>query len=46
VGFFDVIKNQVAKYREIDIVSRLLVGVVSGGMAAVIACPAEVWPLP
>eukprot|EP00961_Rhodomonas_salina_P251991 3406658-Rhodomonas_salina.1 len=32
---------EVAKYREIDIWSRLLVGVVSGGMAAVIACPAE-----
>jgi len=42
VGFFDVIRDQVAKYREIDIWSRLLVGVVSGGMAAVIACPAEV----
>jgi solute carrier family 25 oxoglutarate transporter 11 len=31
-----------AKYRPTDFLSRLVVGVVSGGMAAVISCPAEV----
>jgi len=42
IGFYDLIRDQVKKYREIDIWARLGVGVVSGGMAALIACPAEV----
>lgn len=42
LGLFEVMRDFLAKYRENDIFSRLAVGVVSGGMAAVISCPAEV----
>ena len=41
VGFFEVLRDEMAKYRPTDFLSRLVVGVVSGGMAAVISCPAE-----
>ncbi len=41
-GLFEVIRDEVAKHRETDFVSRLFSGVVSGGLAAMISCPAEV----
>ena len=41
-GLFEVMRDEAAKYRPTDIWSRLGVGVVSGGCAAVISCPAEV----
>jgi len=41
-GLFEVFRNEMAKYRPTDIWSRLSVGVVSGGIAALISCPAEV----
>mmetsp|Transcript_41191 Transcript_41191/g.99565 ORF Transcript_41191/g.99565 Transcript_41191/m.99565 type:complete len:298 (-) Transcript_41191:138-1031(-) len=42
LGLFESMRDEVAKYRPMDIWSRLGVGVVTGSMAAVIACPAEV----
>mmetsp|Transcript_13584 Transcript_13584/g.22376 ORF Transcript_13584/g.22376 Transcript_13584/m.22376 type:complete len:246 (-) Transcript_13584:509-1246(-) len=41
-GLFEVIRDQVSKYREVDFASRLFSGVTSGAMAALISCPAEV----
>ena len=41
-GLFEVFRDELAKYRQTDIWSRLVTGCVSGGMAAVISCPAEV----
>jgi solute carrier family 25 oxoglutarate transporter 11 len=41
-GLFEVFRDTLAKYRETDFASRLLVGVLSGGCAALISCPAEV----
>jgi len=41
-GLYEVFRDQLAKYRETDIWSRLLVGCLSGGAAAFISCPAEV----
>jgi len=41
-GLFEVFRDELAKYRTTDIWSRLFVGVVSGGAAAYISCPAEV----
>lgn len=41
-GFFEVFRDTMAKYRETDFLSRLSCGVVSGGLAAAISCPAEV----
>lgn len=41
-GFFEVFRDTLAKYRETDFLSRLICGVVSGGVAAAISCPAEV----
>ena len=41
-GLFEVLRDEMAKYRPTDIWSRLSVGVVSGAMAAIISCPAEV----
>lgn len=42
VGLFEVVRDEIAKYRKTDIWSRLLTGVLSGGMAALISCPSEV----
>eukprot|EP00285_Hemiselmis_virescens_P000077 CAMPEP_0173378594 /NCGR_PEP_ID=MMETSP1356-20130122/1740_1 /TAXON_ID=77927 ORGANISM="Hemiselmis virescens, Strain PCC157" /NCGR_SAMPLE_ID=MMETSP1356 /ASSEMBLY_ACC=CAM_ASM_000847 /LENGTH=299 /DNA_ID=CAMNT_0014331715 /DNA_START=56 /DNA_END=955 /DNA_ORIENTATION=- len=42
LGFFELMRDEVAKYRPMDIWSRLGVGVVTGAMAAAISCPAEV----
>ena len=42
LGLFEVIRDELAKYRETDIFSRLISGCISGGMAALIACPVEV----
>eukprot|EP00123_Amoebidium_parasiticum_P005475 comp16659_c0_seq1/m.14870 comp16659_c0_seq1/g.14870 ORF comp16659_c0_seq1/g.14870 comp16659_c0_seq1/m.14870 type:complete len:300 (-) comp16659_c0_seq1:345-1244(-) len=41
-GLYEVFRDQMAKYRETDILSRVINGVLSGGCAAVISCPAEV----
>lgn len=42
VGMFETLRDQVTKYRELDLVTRLLVGCTSGAIAAVVSCPAEV----
>ena len=42
IGLFEVFRDEMAKYRQTDIWSRLSTGMVSGGIAALISCPAEV----
>lgn len=42
LGLFEVFRDEMAKYRPTDIWSRLSTGIVSGGIAALISCPAEV----
>jgi len=41
-GLFELFRDSLAKYRQTDFWSRLLVGCASGGAAALISCPAEV----
>jgi solute carrier family 25 oxoglutarate transporter 11 len=41
-GFFEVFRDEMAKYRETDFISRAIAGVTSGGVAALISTPAEV----
>jgi len=41
-GLFEVFRDEMAKYRPTDIWSRLITGCFSGGIAALISCPAEV----
>lgn len=41
-GLFEVLRDGIAKHRKTDIWSRLTAGCVSGGLAALISCPAEV----
>jgi len=41
-GLFEVFRDSLAKYRQTDFWSRLFVGCASGGIAALISCPAEV----
>jgi solute carrier family 25 oxoglutarate transporter 11 len=41
-GLFEVIRDKVSQYREVDFASRLFSGVTSGALAALISCPAEV----
>lgn len=41
-GIFEILRDEMAKYRPTDIYSRLFVGCISGGIAAFISCPAEV----
>ena len=41
-GLFEVFRDEMAKYRPTDIYSRLITGCISGGIAALISCPAEV----
>lgn len=41
-GLFEVLRDEMAKIRPTDFWSRLITGCVSGGIAAVISCPAEV----
>jgi solute carrier family 25 (mitochondrial oxoglutarate transporter), member 11 len=41
-GLFEVIRDRLAEHRETDVYSRLLAGCSSGGLAALISCPAEV----
>lgn len=41
-GLFELFRDELAKYRTIDFASRLFTGVISGGIAALISCPAEV----
>ena len=42
IGLFEVFRDEMSKYRQTDIWSRLSTGMVSGGIAALISCPAEV----
>eukprot|EP00596_Hydrurales_sp_CCMP1899_P000843 CAMPEP_0119036044 /NCGR_PEP_ID=MMETSP1177-20130426/3447_1 /TAXON_ID=2985 /ORGANISM="Ochromonas sp, Strain CCMP1899" /LENGTH=307 /DNA_ID=CAMNT_0006995211 /DNA_START=105 /DNA_END=1025 /DNA_ORIENTATION=- len=42
LGLFEVFRDELAKYRPTDIWSRLSTGMISGGIAAIISCPAEV----
>lgn len=42
LGLFELLRDELAKYRPIDFASRLFTGCISGGMAALISCPAEV----
>jgi len=41
-GLFELFRDNLAKYRQTDIWSRLVVGCASGGVAALVSCPAEV----
>ena len=41
LGLFEVFRDEMAKYRTTDFFSRLFTGCVSGGLAALISCPAE-----
>jgi len=41
-GLFQIFRDTLAQYREVDFFSRLGCAVVSGGMAACISCPCEV----
>jgi len=42
LGLYEVFRNFSLKFREVDLASRLLCGILSGGCAAIISCPAEV----
>ena len=42
LGLFEVFRDEMAKYRPTDVWSRLSTGMVAGGIAALISCPAEV----
>jgi len=41
-GIFEVLRDELAKHRPIDLAGRLATGCISGGIAAFISCPAEV----
>ncbi|CAL1148275.1 unnamed protein product, partial [Cladocopium goreaui] len=41
-GLFQVLRDTLAKYREVDFASRLACATAAGGMAALISCPCEV----
>ena len=41
-GIFEVLRDELAKHRPMDLAGRLLSGCISGGIAALISCPAEV----
>lgn len=41
-GLFEVIRDYMARHRDTDLASRLFSGCTSGGLAALISCPAEV----
>eukprot|EP00435_Cladocopium_sp_Y103_P037651 s1053_g10.t1 len=41
-GLFQVFRDTLAKYREVDFASRLACATAAGGMAALISCPCEV----
>ncbi len=42
IGFYEKIRDAAAMVRETDFAQRLVVGAVSGGIAAVVSCPMEV----
>ena len=42
VGLFEVFRDEIAKYRPVDFLSRLVAGCASGGAAALLSCPCEV----
>jgi len=41
-GLFQIFRDQLAKYREVDFASRLAAATAAGGCAAYISCPCEV----
>ncbi|KAJ3615552.1 hypothetical protein Zmor_016332 [Zophobas morio] len=41
-GLYEVFRDALSRYRDIDFVSRVMTGVASGACAALISCPAEV----
>lgn len=41
-GFFEVFRDEIAKYRKVDLATRLIAGIIAGGVAAIVSCPAEV----
>ncbi len=41
-GLFEVLRDGIAQHRKTDIWSRLAAGCISGGLAALVSCPAEV----
>jgi solute carrier family 25 oxoglutarate transporter 11 len=41
-GLFELFRDEMAKYRPTDFLSRLVTGATAGGCAAFISCPAEV----
>lgn len=41
-GLFQILRDNIAKHREVDFFSRLAAASVSGGMAAAFSCPCEV----
>ena len=41
-GLFEKFRDESAKYRPVDLVSRVVCGSVAGGIAALISCPMEV----
>jgi solute carrier family 25 oxoglutarate transporter 11 len=41
-GFYEVIRDEIAKRRELDLGSRLLSGCMAGSLAAMLSCPVEV----
>ena len=42
VGLFETLRDEVIKYRQLDLPTRLAVGCTSGAIAAAVSCPAEV----
>lgn len=41
-GIFEIMRDELAKHRPMDLAGRLVTGCLSGGIAAFISCPAEV----
>ena len=42
LGLFEVFRDEMAKYRPTDLISRLTTATVAGGIAAYLSCPVEV----
>ena len=42
LGLFEVFRDEMAKYRPTDLISRLSTATVAGGIAAYLSCPVEV----
>jgi len=42
LGIFEILRDELAKYRKTDFISRVILGAIAGACSAVISCPAEV----